>query len=100
MVEKPDKNFIPNMNIIARHEAISFKLIKIALCKNLRNDPILFFGSFFSTKKKNIPYKHFLTKKYHRMKKYLLIATALAFTMCCKKTDTNSLDAELAKLPP
>ena len=34
------------------------------------------------------------------MKKYLLIATALAFTMCCKKTDTNSLDAELAKLPP
>ena len=32
------------------------------------------------------------------MKKYLLIATALAFTMCCKKTD--SLDAELAKLPP
>ena len=52
MVEKPDKNFIPNMNIIARHEAISFKLIKIALCKNLRNDPILFFGSFFSTKKR------------------------------------------------
>ena len=32
------------------------------------------------------------------MKKYLLIATALAFTMCCKKTD--GLDAELAKLPP
>ena len=32
------------------------------------------------------------------MKKYLLIATALAFTMCCKKT--NSIDAELAKLPP
>jgi hypothetical protein len=30
--------------------------------------------------------------------KYLLIATALAFITCCKKTD--SLDAELAKLPP
>ena len=34
------------------------------------------------------------------MKKYLLICLALAFTMCCKKTDTNNLDAELAKLPP
>ena len=34
------------------------------------------------------------------MKKYLLIATALAFTMCCKKTETNPLDAEIAKLPP
>jgi hypothetical protein len=32
--------------------------------------------------------------------KYLLIATALAFITCCKKTETNPLDAEFAKLPP
>lgn len=30
----------------------------------------------------------------------LIIFIALAFAMCCKKTDSNSLDAELAKLPP
>ena len=34
------------------------------------------------------------------MKQYLIILLVLAFTMCCKKTDTNNLDAELAKLPP
>ena len=32
------------------------------------------------------------------MKQYLIILMALAFITCCKKTD--SLDAELAKLPP
>ena len=30
----------------------------------------------------------------------LIIFLSLAFTMCCKKTETSSLDAELAKLPP
>ena len=32
------------------------------------------------------------------MKQYIIILMALAFITCCKKTD--SLDAELAKLPP
>ena len=32
------------------------------------------------------------------MKQYLIIVLALSFITCCKKTD--SLEAELAKLPP
>jgi hypothetical protein len=32
--------------------------------------------------------------------RFILLATALAFITCCKKTDTNPLDSELAKLPP